>query len=798
MDAPRSSIALVLSVLGVALLAGLLLESHPAKAVIVTNGVITMGFGPNGELIDNSAQPASCQGTVKVGIRYIPTGCEGISAGCACEGWGASYNNDVTTDGWAGGSTIVATGTPVPGVDPVDSFFGCAGLSTTSGVSATTVNFHVDICDLSVMHRVHPSVTPGLFEVDVTLQNNGTSPIDNVLYRRVMDWDVEPNHFNEYVTLDGVMPWPIVLMNSNDNGFGNPDPLVNVGPGCGNAVGPPVNVITDNGPCDHGSLFNFNFGTLGPGIKRTFQIYYGAQGNEVDSLQALTDVNAQIWSLGQYSGDPTGGTPQTFIFGFAGLPTPDPLAIMNIDPWTKCAPVDLSLHDLSLAAVGSVSTWDFGDSSPTAAGPTRFDVTHTYVTSGAYRVTLTVDSPDGKQSATFKDIAICGYTPPFPAFSIDPYDSCVPITLTFHDTTTWDRRLTATSRWDFGDGGRAGPVRTGTTVKHTYTTGGAFTVTLTVVDSNGAMASTSGTTVVVCTAPLVDFTFKLDKACPDYITTFYDSSIDPDGTVVYWAWLFGDGQGSTERSPTHIYAKGGTYTVTLTATDNDGYSDDLSQTLNAHGQEACPINASDPHAAKPQAGDPRDGQNADQSRLDLDNDGIYARDDNCRDAYNPDQKDLDLDGLGDACDTEKDGDGLLDSADNCPLVPNPTQSDVDHDGIGDACQGDADGDLILNAKDNCPLVPNPDQKNLDQDSRGDVCDLDIDGDGHDNVNDAYPLDAAAWQVGDAGQNRAAPVRVAAATEVIAGVPQSWALAIFATVAAVLVLGIVAIVVSRRK
>ncbi|MFT5233661.1 MAG: endonuclease I [Candidatus Krumholzibacteriia bacterium] len=45
-------------------------------------------------------------------------------------------------------------------------------------------------------------------------------------------------------------------------------------------------------------------------------------------------------------------------------------------------------------------------------------------------------------------------------------------------------------------------------------------------------------------------------------------SIDPDGTIVAWAWDFGDGATSTLENPSHTYATSGTYIVTLTVTDN--------------------------------------------------------------------------------------------------------------------------------------------------------------------------------------------------------------------------------------
>lgn len=52
-----------------------------------------------------------------------------------------------------------------------------------------------------------------------------------------------------------------------------------------------------------------------------------------------------------------------------------------------------------------------------------------------------------------------------------------------------------------------------------------------------------------------------------------DTSTDPDGTIVSWAWDFGDGATSTEQNPSHTFAVENTYIVTLTVTDDDGATD---------------------------------------------------------------------------------------------------------------------------------------------------------------------------------------------------------------------------------
>ncbi|MDH3294493.1 MAG: tandem-95 repeat protein, partial [Acidimicrobiia bacterium] len=47
-------------------------------------------------------------------------------------------------------------------------------------------------------------------------------------------------------------------------------------------------------------------------------------------------------------------------------------------------------------------------------------------------------------------------------------------------------------------------------------------------------------------------------------------STDPDGSIVAWEWNFGDDKTATGETPTNVYGAAGSYTVTLTVTDNDG------------------------------------------------------------------------------------------------------------------------------------------------------------------------------------------------------------------------------------
>ena len=121
-------------------------------------------------------------------------------------------------------------------------------------------------------------------------------------------------------------------------------------------------------------------------------------------------------------------------------------------------------------------------------------------------------------------------------------------------------------RWDFGDGS---PEVTGETADHTYDATGSYTVTLTVVDSNGLSAVSTRTVNV--TGPNAAPTAQATASATGLTVTADGSgSSDPDGQIVSYEWDWGDGESSTGQVASHPYAAVGDYTVTLTVTDDQG------------------------------------------------------------------------------------------------------------------------------------------------------------------------------------------------------------------------------------
>ena len=123
----------------------------------------------------------------------------------------------------------------------------------------------------------------------------------------------------------------------------------------------------------------------------------------------------------------------------------------------------------------------------------------------------------------------------------------------------------ASYTWTFGDGSTG----TGVTATHRYAAGGTYTVSLTVTDDKGATATTTRQVLVSAPNQVPSATFTSTVAGTDVAVDGSGSS-DPDGSVASYAWSFGDGGTGTGVTATHRYAAGGTYTVSLTVTDDKG------------------------------------------------------------------------------------------------------------------------------------------------------------------------------------------------------------------------------------
>ncbi len=147
-----------------------------------------------------------------------------------------------------------------------------------------------------------------------------------------------------------------------------------------------------------------------------------------------------------------------------------------------------------------------------------------------------------------------------------------------------------TYAWDFGDGT---PSVLTATANHRYSAAGTFTISLAVTDIYGASDSTSQAyqskappTAAFVVRPMAPFG-------SDVNATVDASASTDDGTIVGYAWDWGDTQSSTATIAVtnHTYAasyNGQTVTIALTVTDNDGLTNTTSQSVLVTVQQLPP------------------------------------------------------------------------------------------------------------------------------------------------------------------------------------------------------------------
>ena len=129
--------------------------------------------------------------------------------------------------------------------------------------------------------------------------------------------------------------------------------------------------------------------------------------------------------------------------------------------------------------------------------------------------------------------------------------------------------------WVFGDGGTA--VDAGPKPTHTYGSAGSYSVELTVSDDEGVSA-TASTTVTIGgggggnQSPVAEAGGPYSGGQGAPIAFNGSGSQDPDGSITRYDWDFGDGTTAADAGPqtTHAYESSGSFTVTLTVTDDAG------------------------------------------------------------------------------------------------------------------------------------------------------------------------------------------------------------------------------------
>ena len=112
--------------------------------------------------------------------------------------------------------------------------------------------------------------------------------------------------------------------------------------------------------------------------------------------------------------------------------------------------------------------------------------------------------------------------------------------------------------------------------------GGLWSLTVAGADSASPANSGKATKTIQLQdrIPTASYTFTSGILLTSATVTFNGTaSFDPDGTIVSYAWVFGDGSTGTGATPSHSYSVAGNYIVKLNVTDNSGSTAVSTQTV---------------------------------------------------------------------------------------------------------------------------------------------------------------------------------------------------------------------------
>ncbi len=245
----------------------------------------------------------------------------------------------------------------------------------------------------------------------------------------------------------------------------------------------------------------------------------------------------------------------TGSFDILVLPN-DVNAFFFTDTIEGCAPLTVNFEDYSTE--GYFLDWDFGDGNTSdEANPT-----HTFTDPGPYEISLVATNGCAYDTA-YQDIDVL----PQPILSgIEVTDqSCEGAAVGF---SSFGGANISAYHWDFGDGDSSSLAEP----QHHYAVPGSYDISLTVYSSLQGCPATEGSTIEILPRPQSAFTVQPLDGCSPLEVSFTNESQNEQ----YYNWDFGNGEGSTEDSPTVTYTPVDTLTdilIQLIVSDQVGCQD---------------------------------------------------------------------------------------------------------------------------------------------------------------------------------------------------------------------------------
>jgi hypothetical protein len=229
---------------------------------------------------------------------------------------------------------------------------------------------------------------------------------------------------------------------------------------------------------------------------------------------------------------------------------------------------------------GSVNYGD-GSSAAIATGGNAFTLGHTYAVAGTFEVTVSITDDDGGTGSASAFVTVIN-SPPVAVVG-GPYAGNEGSSIAFNASGSADPDGDPlTYDWNFGDG--TVEPNSGPTPAHAYADNGAFNATVTVHDDHGHASTAIVTVTVANVAPSVS-TIAGAQILQGGTYSAAGSFTDPGADTFTGSVNYGDGSsaaiatGGNAFTVGHTYAVAGTFTVTVSITDDDGGAGTSSATV---------------------------------------------------------------------------------------------------------------------------------------------------------------------------------------------------------------------------
>ena len=221
--------------------------------------------------------------------------------------------------------------------------------------------------------------------------------------------------------------------------------------------------------------------------------------------------------------------------------------------------------------------WFFGDPGNEVAGDTGAQVSYTYSQAGLHPATLQVVSAAACRRSITRPVQV--YHLPQGWFT--PNNACSDVPVVFSDASTDQEGGIGQWQWSFFDGqGNLLGQSQQPAPSFTFADPGNHRIALEVASLVGCRDSLSRM-INVRQSPEVDFSFT--TPCLGEAVFFTDHTTAPPWALVSsQQWDFGDGNTSAQSNPSHLYAAGGIYNVTLSVTALNGCRPSLTLPVTVH------------------------------------------------------------------------------------------------------------------------------------------------------------------------------------------------------------------------